>query len=100
LGDRAGLAACYGNQALILNAWGKLTEAMDLHKKEEKIKEELGDRAGLARTWWNQGLIYNQKRNYKKQIQLWQKSIQTNKEIGIPTIEDEKKLAELLKKKG
>jgi tetratricopeptide (TPR) repeat protein len=70
---------------------------MELHKKEEKICEELGDRAGLAVCWWNQGLIYNKRKNYKKQIQLWEKSIQINKEIGIPTIEDEKKLAELKK---
>jgi tetratricopeptide (TPR) repeat protein len=100
LGDRAGLARSYGNQAVILSDWGKLKEAMDLHKKQEKISEELGDRAGLAVCWWNQGLIYNKKRNYKKQSQLWQKSIQMKKEIGIPTTEDEKALAELLKEKG
>jgi hypothetical protein len=42
-------------------------------------------------------LFHHQNKNYKKQIQLWEKSIQINKEIGIPTTEDEKKLAELKK---
>jgi tetratricopeptide (TPR) repeat protein len=72
---------------------------MELHKKNEKIKEELGDRSGLARTWWNQGVIHQQNKNYKKQIQLWEKSIQINKEIGIPTEKYEKELAELKKGK-
>ena len=38
--NRKGWAQSYGNQALILKTLGKLPEAMDLHKKEEKIKEE------------------------------------------------------------
>ena len=87
-----------GRSRFQLNAWGKLDEAMVLHKKEETIKKELGDRAGLAITWWNQGNIYNKKGDYKKQAHLWQKSIQINKTMGIPTEEDEKKLAELKKK--
>jgi tetratricopeptide (TPR) repeat protein len=97
--DKWVLRTVYGHSALILKACGKLDEAMALHKKEEKIKEELGDRAGLARTWWNQGLIYEEKKDYKKQAQLWQKSIQMKKSIGIPTEEDEKALAELEKKR-
>ena len=36
--DKKTIAAAYGNQALILNAWGKLEDAMMLHKKEEAIK--------------------------------------------------------------
>jgi hypothetical protein len=100
LGDRAGMARSYGNQALILSDWGKLDESMTIFKKVEKMFEQLGDSAGLAELWWYQGLIYNKKRNYKKQSQLWQKSIQMKKEIGIPTTEDEKALAELLKEKG
>ena len=95
LGDRAGLAKCYGNQALILQAWGRLDEAMALFKKIEQIFTELGDRAGLARTWWNQGIIYGKKGDKKRQIELWRKAIATNKAIGIPTEEDERALAEL-----
>lgn len=36
----------------------QLEEAMNLHKKEEKIFEELGNRAKLDRSWWDQGRIY------------------------------------------
>ncbi len=39
LGDRAGLLRSYGGQALILKDWGKLEEAMALHKREEAICE-------------------------------------------------------------
>jgi hypothetical protein len=45
LGDRAGLQASYGNQALILQDWGRLEDAMALLKKQEAICLELGDRA-------------------------------------------------------
>ncbi|MBM3786518.1 MAG: hypothetical protein FJW30_19340 [Acidobacteria bacterium] len=57
LGNRAGLAVSWGNQALIMRAWGKLDGAMELHKKEEALCEQLGDRAGLQRSWGNQALI-------------------------------------------
>ena len=69
-------------------------------KKQETICEELGHLAGLAICWWNQGLIHQQNKNYKKQIQPWEKSIQIKKEIGIPTTEDEKKLAKLKKERA
>ena len=36
----------YGNQALILKAWGRLEEALALHKKEEAICLELGNKSG------------------------------------------------------
>jgi tetratricopeptide (TPR) repeat protein len=58
LGDRAGLALSYAEQALILKAWGKLAEAMTLYKKLEKICEELGDRAELAKCCGNQATIF------------------------------------------
>jgi len=55
----------------------------------------LGDRAGLAICYWNQGLIYAKQNDTKTQLSLWEKSIQINKSMGIPTEEDEKKLAEI-----
>ncbi len=51
------MQASYGGQALILKDWGKLEEAMALHKREEAICEELGDRAGLQRSYANEALI-------------------------------------------
>ncbi len=38
----------YGNQALILQAWGRLEEALALHKQEEAICLELGNKDGLS----------------------------------------------------
>jgi hypothetical protein len=36
----------YGNQAVILRAWGRLEEAMALHKEQEALCLELGDKDG------------------------------------------------------
>ena len=47
----------YGNQAIILKAWGRLDEAMALHKKEEQICLELGNRDSLQRSYGNQAVI-------------------------------------------
>lgn len=94
--DQWTLRTAYTHQALILRAWGKLDKAMELHKKQEKICEELGDRAGLAGCWWNQGSLYGEMNDLKKNIELWQKSIEMNKSIGIPTEKDEKTLKELM----
>ena len=57
LGDRAGLSRSLGNQAGILQAWGRLEEAMGLHKEAESIKRALGDVNGLAISLANQALI-------------------------------------------
>ena len=42
---------------MILQRWGRLKDAMALHKKQEAICLELGDRAGLQRSYGNQALI-------------------------------------------
>jgi class 3 adenylate cyclase/tetratricopeptide (TPR) repeat protein len=57
IGARSALQAWFGNQALILKAWGRLDEALALHKKQETICEELGDRDGLQVSYGNQALI-------------------------------------------
>jgi hypothetical protein len=97
--DKWTLRTVYAHRALILRAWGKLDEALALHKKEEQIKEELGDRAGLAITWWNQGIIYGQNNDLNNKVKLWRKSIEMNKSIGIPTEDDRKALEELIREK-
>ncbi|MEZ4647517.1 MAG: NB-ARC domain-containing protein [Candidatus Eisenbacteria bacterium] len=51
------LQASYGNQALILRAWGRLEESMLLLKKQESLCEELGDRASLLLCYGNQAVI-------------------------------------------
>ena len=51
------LQASYGNQAIILRVWGRLDDALALHKKQEAICLELGDKAGLQSSYGNQALI-------------------------------------------
>jgi tetratricopeptide (TPR) repeat protein len=51
------LQACLGNQALILQSWGRLEEALALHKKEEAICLELGYKYNLQITYGNQAVI-------------------------------------------
>jgi tetratricopeptide (TPR) repeat protein len=57
LGNKDGLQANYGNQALILSAWGRLEEAMALLKKKEALCLELGNKNGLQASYGNQALI-------------------------------------------
>jgi len=55
--DRRTLQAWLGKQALILQAWGRLEEALALHKKQEAICLELGNKDGLGMSYGNQALI-------------------------------------------
>ncbi len=55
--DRRALQAWYGNQALILQDWGRLDDAMALHKKEEAICLERSDQDGLQTSYGHQALI-------------------------------------------
>ena len=54
---RQRLQASYANQALILQAWGRLEEAMALHKKKEALWLELGNKDGSQASYGNQALI-------------------------------------------
>jgi tetratricopeptide (TPR) repeat protein len=56
LGNKDGLQASYGNQALILHDWGQLEEAMALLKKKEALCLELGNKESLQRSYGNQAL--------------------------------------------
>ena len=57
LGDKDGLQRSYGNQALILQDWGRLDEALALLKKQEAICLELGNKDSLQRSYGNQAMI-------------------------------------------
>ncbi len=52
-----GLSRIYVNQALILQAWGRLEEALALLKKQEALCVELGNKDGLSISYGNQALI-------------------------------------------
>ena len=80
--DRWNLRAVFGYRALVFQDLGKLKEAMTLHKKEEKIKEELGDRAGLARSYGNQALILNAWGNLEDAMTLHKKNEKIKEELG------------------
>jgi hypothetical protein len=54
------LQTSYGNQALILQDWGRLEEALALHKKQEEICLELGNKEGLGYCYWQWGLLAEQ----------------------------------------
>jgi tetratricopeptide (TPR) repeat protein len=57
LGNKNGLSNSYGNQALILYAWGRLEEAMALFKKLEALCLELGNKDSLQGSYGNQAVI-------------------------------------------
>jgi tetratricopeptide (TPR) repeat protein len=56
-GDKYSLQAWLANQALVLKDWGRLEEALALHKKQEALCLELGNKDGLQRSYGNQALV-------------------------------------------
>jgi tetratricopeptide (TPR) repeat protein len=54
---KGSLQRLYGRQAVVLQARGRLEEAMMLHKKKEALCLELGDKDGLQASYANQALI-------------------------------------------
>ena len=63
LGNKDGLQRSYGNQAVILQAWGRLEEAMALQRKQEALCIEVGNRSSLAYCYWNWGLLAREQRD-------------------------------------
>jgi tetratricopeptide (TPR) repeat protein len=57
LGNKDGLQASYRDQALILKAWGRLEEALELLKKQEALCLELGNKEGLSISYGDQAVI-------------------------------------------
>jgi tetratricopeptide (TPR) repeat protein len=81
-GDRWALRVAYAHRALIYESQGKLEAALKLHKKEEKIKEELGDRAGLAACYGNQALILKAWGKLPEAMELHKKEETICEELG------------------
>jgi tetratricopeptide (TPR) repeat protein len=77
-----GLQSIYGRQALILQAWGRLEEAMALHKKEEAICAELGNQDGLQSSYGNQALILKAWGRLEEAMALHKKEEAICKELG------------------
>ncbi len=54
---RTCLYRSYRYQALVLDSWGRLQDALNLHQKEAEIFRELGDNYGLEQSYGNQALV-------------------------------------------
>jgi tetratricopeptide (TPR) repeat protein len=81
-GDKYAVQAWLGNQALILQAWGGLEEALALHKKKEAICEEIGNRDGLQRSYGNQALILQDWGRLEEALALHKKEEAICEELG------------------
>jgi tetratricopeptide (TPR) repeat protein len=57
LGNQDSLQRSYGNQANILQGWGRFDEALALLNKVEEICLALGSKQGLGYCYWNWGLL-------------------------------------------
>jgi hypothetical protein len=63
VGNKDGLQASYGHQALILKDWGRPEEALALLKKQEALCLQLGNRSSLAYCYANWGLLAREQRD-------------------------------------
>src|SRR5207302_177392 len=71
-----------GNQALILESWGRLEEALALHKKQEALCLELGNKASLQSCYGNQALILQAWGRLEKALALQKKQEALCLELG------------------
>jgi len=78
----------YANQALILQAWGRLEEAMALLKKQETLCLEFANRSGLAYCYWNWGLLAREERDHKKERGKLSATLDIFTELNMPRERD------------
>jgi len=72
----------FGNQALILQNWGRLEEAMALHKKQEAICQDFGNQDGLQKSYGNQALILQDWGRLDEAMELNKKEEAICRELG------------------
>jgi hypothetical protein len=82
------LQGSYGNQALILKAWGRLEEAMALHKKKEALCLELGNRSGLAYCYLYWGLLAREQRDRNTELEKLAAALDIFSELNMPRERD------------
>jgi tetratricopeptide (TPR) repeat protein len=82
------LQRTYGNQALILKAWGRLEEALALHKKKEALCLELGNKASLGYCYWNWGLLARDLKDKATEREKLQAALQIFTELNMPRERD------------
>ncbi|WP_447969773.1 TIR domain-containing protein [Nitrospira sp. M1] len=76
------LQRSYGNQALILQAWGQLGEAMAMFQEQESLCKGLGNNDGLQACYGNQALILQDWGQLDKAMTLHQKKEALCKALG------------------
>ncbi|MBD3300207.1 MAG: tetratricopeptide repeat protein [Candidatus Moranbacteria bacterium] len=87
-----------GNQARILKDWGRLKEAMDLHKQEEKICRELKNLNGLATSLANQALLLSQKMGkYKEALPLAEEAVRIFKKVNPSMVQKGEQILNFVK---
>jgi tetratricopeptide (TPR) repeat protein len=80
--DKVKLHAWYGNQALILDDWGRLEKPMELLQKAEAFYRELGDQNGLQISYGNQALILMARGRLEEAIELLKKQQAVCMQLG------------------
>jgi tetratricopeptide (TPR) repeat protein len=89
LGNKHSLQISYGNQALILQAWGRLEEAFELLKKQEALCLELGSRSDLAYCYANWGLLAREQHDPKTEREKLTAALDIFTELNMPRERDE-----------
>jgi hypothetical protein len=84
------------DQALILHRWGRLEEALALHKKQEALCLELGNKSGLGYCYWSWGLLARVQSDTKTEKQKLEQALALFTELRMPRERDAIE-AELLK---
>jgi len=97
--DDSWLQAWCGNQALILRGWGRLEEALALHKKEEELCLELGNRSGLGYCYWSWGLLARAQKDSHTEQEKLNAALALFTELNMPRQRDAV-AAELNKARG
>jgi tetratricopeptide (TPR) repeat protein len=82
------LQRSYGNQAVILKAWGRLEEALALHKKQEAICLELGNKSGLGHCYWYWGLLARAQGDRETEKQKLEAALALFSELKMPRERD------------
>ncbi len=76
------LAVSYSSRAESLKNIDKWEEALVMHKKAEKLYEELGDDPGKARSWISQARILEEKIKWEEALELHRKVECLYEELG------------------
>jgi tetratricopeptide (TPR) repeat protein len=84
LGNKNDLQKTYGNQAIILKAWGQLEEAMKLCKKQEALCIEIGLRSSLGYCYLNWGLLARAQQDSDTEREKLNEALKIFTELNMP----------------